>query len=243
MADVLFAFYAWLDGHAGETVLLSLQYEGGTLPGAGDDAVVQGLLYDVLMSEAGRRYILQTRDEVGTLGEARGRVVLVRRFDLDRLPPEYESRLPGIHLAPGMWTDNSPGFGLVYNAGKGLAAWIEDYYEPDVPPNSNVSVVVEKKMEAVTAHLEKAIAAGEERMDELFITFTSGRRLDDEPPVFPETMALGEGKDTPEGGVNAQLERWLQETRQGKGEKLRLGVVVLDYLDEPGSLVGAILGL
>jgi 1-phosphatidylinositol phosphodiesterase len=164
--------------------------------------------------------------------------VLLRRFDLDKLPPAYGEALPGIHLSPSQWPDNSPDFELVYNPAKNLAAYIEDYYEPnDLAPGLNASVNIAKKFEAVEAHLRKA--TGQEETDSLFITFASAEHNDNVPPVFPEIMALGNGtKNTPDGGVNHRLISLLKELK-GK----RLGVVVVDYWDEPGELVDAILGL
>jgi 1-phosphatidylinositol phosphodiesterase len=238
VSDVMFAFYGWLETHQTETVLLSFQYEGGTVPGAKNDARVQQELFGVLTSKAARKYILQTRDELGALGAARGKIVLLRRFDLDRLPASYEAALPGIHLSPELWTDNSPDFELVYNPARNLAAYIEDYYEPsDLPFGQNASVNIAKKFGAVADHLRKA--AGGEKPDSLFITFASGRNTDNVPPVFPETMAVGNGTVyTPQGGVNQQLIPLLKEL---KGQ--RLGVVVVDYWEEPSNLVDAILGL
>lgn len=237
VADVMFAFYAWLEAHGTEAVLLSFQYEGGTVPGAANDGRVQQQLFDVLTTPAARKYTLQARGELGTLGRARGKIVLLRRFDLDRLAPGYEAAMPGIHLSPGLWPDNEPDFELVYNADKGLAAYIEDYYEPaDLPIGLNASVNIAKKLDAVTAHLRKAAT---ELPDSLFITFASGEHNDNVPPVFPEIMALGNGTaETPLGGVNQQLVPVL-EGLKGK----RLGVVVLDYWDEPVGLVETILGL
>lgn len=248
VADVMFAFYAWLDAHATETVLLSFQFEGDRGPG-GDDkqtTTVQRLLLDVLMGPAARRYVLQTRDELGTLGPARGKVVLLRRFDVDvDLSREEEAALlPGIHLSPALWPHNRyPDFELVYNPDKGLAAYVEDYYEPGAglgPGLSNASANIARKLDAATAHLRKAAQEGGERQREgLFITFASGENNDNTPPVFPEIMAVGNGTAyTPLGGVNQQLLPVLRELR---GE--RLGVVVVDFWDEPAGLVDAILGL
>jgi 1-phosphatidylinositol phosphodiesterase len=237
VADIYACFYAWLDDYPTETVLVSLQYEGGTLPGASDSDKVQSMLYAILTDSAAKRYILQTRDELGTLGEARGKVILVRRFSLDKLPPKAEAALPGIQLPSSRWPDNARSFQLVYNTKKGLSADIEDYYEPDVPPGSNTSLAISIKVDAVTEHLDGAIEAGKWKGDELFITFASARRTESEPLVWPEAMALG-NKETPEGGVNEQVVNYL-----GKRRGERLGIVVLDFWDEPDSLVRDILGL
>lgn len=101
LGDVLFAFYAWLDAHPSETVLLSLQYEGGTRANATSDARVQGKLFEALTSPAARRYVHQARGVLTTLGDARGKIVLFRRFDLAALPAEFEAAVPGLHMRPG----------------------------------------------------------------------------------------------------------------------------------------------
>lgn len=82
-------------------------YEGGTAPNAKDDAAVQTLLFNALTSPAAQKYILQTKDTFGTLGEARGKVTLLRRFDLDQLPASFTAALPGIHFSPTQWTNNA----------------------------------------------------------------------------------------------------------------------------------------
>lgn len=236
--DVMFAFYAWLDKHPSEAVILSFQYEGGTVDGAENNAAVQVHLFEILTSVAAQRYILQTKDGLGTLGEARGKIILFRRFDTDQLPPGYDAdRLPGLHLAPGRWPDNSADFGLVYNDARNSTAYIEDYYEPaDLPIGLNASVNIARKLNATAAHLAKAATMFR---DSLFITFSSGEHNDNVPPIFPEIMALGNGTDdTPLGGVNEQLVGIL-----GEMEGNRVGIVVLDYWNNPSNLVDVILGL
>jgi len=236
--DVMYAFYAWLDKHPSEAVILSFQYEGGTTAGASNNVAVQTSLFNILTSEAAQRYILQTKDELGTLGEARGKIILFRRFDTDKLPAGYDAgALPGLHLSPGAWPDNSADFGLVYNDARNLTAYIEDYYEPnDLPSGLSASVNIARKLNATAAHLAKAATAFP---DSLFITFSSGEHNDNVPPIFPEIMALGNGTvDTPLGGVNEQLISILGDM----GGK-RVGIVVLDYWNQPSGLVDAILNL
>ncbi|KAI1739854.1 PLC-like phosphodiesterase [Xylaria scruposa] len=242
LEDVLFAFYGWLDSHPTEMVLLSLQYESGTRgPNVTSDAGVQRKLFDVLTSSVARQYIHQARGVLATLGDARGKIVLFRRFDLDALPAEFEESLPGLHMAPGKWIDNSPrGFELVYNATiKNGSAFVEDYYHPDgfdtVPAN------IDAKFDAVGAHLRQA-AAGD--LDHLFVTFTSGTHVEVDPPVYPDVMALGSGGGGLGGlgppaavrGVNGRLLDLLGEMRGS-----RLGVVVMDFFEEPDGLVDLLL--
>ncbi|KAI8962486.1 PLC-like phosphodiesterase [Daldinia sp. FL1419] len=237
--DVLFAFYAWLEAHRSETVLLSFQYEAGTKVNATFDRAARDRLRGALGSEAAGRYIRRDAGRLGTLGESRGKIVLLRRFDMGGAE---DDELPGLHLGPSKWPDNDPdGFEIVYNTTTGETAYIEDYYEPTLPANSSVAENIQAKMDAVRTHLKKAAtaaAAAGNGADSLFITFASGEHDTNVPHVFPQTMALGNGSDvTPDGGVNHQLVASLQDLRGS-----RLGVVVLDFFEEPADLVGLVLG-
>ncbi|KAI0383135.1 PLC-like phosphodiesterase [Hypomontagnella monticulosa] len=238
--DVLFAFYDWLDKHPSEALLLSFQYEGGTKANASFDARAQVEMVRVLTSEAAGVYLRQDSGRLGTLGESRGKIVLVRRFDVEGL----DDTLPGLHMGPTAWLDNDPkGFALVYNTTTNATAYIEDYYEPDsLGENSTVAVNVAAKFDAVKTHLKLAASSAKEKSgdeaDSLFITFASAEHNSNTPPVFPKTMALGNGTIvTPDGGVNHQLVTLLQHMQDS-----RLGVVVVDFFDEPANLIELILG-
>ncbi|KAI0432209.1 PLC-like phosphodiesterase [Xylaria sp. FL1042] len=242
LEDVLFGFYAWLDEHPEEMVLLSFQYERGTRVNATSDAGVQWLLVDALASEVAGRYVDQGRGVLGTLGEVRGKIVLFRRFDLDMLPPEVEDTIPGLHMAPGKWIDNSRGFALVYNdsttAADAGTAFIEDFYHPD--NSTTVAENIDAKFTAVEAHLRQATT--EQHPDSLFVTFTSGTHVEVNPPVYPEVMALGSGGGLGDLGppaVRGVNERLVGLLRELKGE--RLGVVVMDFFEEPEGLIDLLL--
>jgi len=241
--DVLFGFYAWLDHHPTETILLSFQYEGSTQPNASNDAFVQQRLFDILTTPAARRYFVQDHDVLPTLGAARGKAVLLRRFVLDQLaPPDAEASLPGLALPSAKWPDNGKDFSLVYNAATNATAYVEDYYEPTaedgVPLSANASANIAAKLAATARHLAKAADAAT-APDGFFITFASAERNDAVVPVYPETMAVGNASaPEPFTGVNQALLPVLG-TLRGK----RVGVVVLDFVGEPPGLVDAILNL
>ncbi|KAI0512786.1 PLC-like phosphodiesterase [Xylaria bambusicola] len=223
--DVLFGFYSWLDDHPGEFVLLSFQYEAGTRVNATSDERVQRLMFEALTDEGAERYVDRRRGALGTLGEVRGKIVLFRRFDLDKLPPEYEAAMPGLHMSPGKWTDNSRGFELVYNETTTSTtdtgtAFIEDFYHPDNA--TSIAENIDAKFDAVDKHLRQA-AAREQGRDSLFVTFTSGTHVEVDPPVYPETMALG-------------LKTLLRELKEE-----RLGVVVMDFFEDPEGLIDLLL--
>ncbi|OCK73513.1 hypothetical protein K432DRAFT_387357 [Lepidopterella palustris CBS 459.81] len=233
--DVLFAFYKWLDDHPTETLLLSFMYESSTTAWAHNNAAVQAQLFAALTSDAAKRYIDQTHNALPTLGAARGKIILLRRFVLDQLNSTYEAALPGLSFPPSAWLDDNRDFSITYNPSHNLSAYIEDYYEPDdVPAGLGAATNIAAKLNATAAHLQKA--ASGVAPDGLFITFSSAERDADEPAVYPKIMALGNGTDVP--GVNQQLVPVIQGLK-GK----RLGVVVLDFFEMPGTLVPAILGI
>lgn len=234
--DVLFGFYRWLDDHPTETLMLSFQYEGGTTVNAKNDAATQLELFRTLTTPAAKKYFLQAKDQFGTLGEARGKITLLKRFDLDHLPQSYSEALPGIHFSPALWTDDGVDIALTYNTAKNLTAYIEDYYQPTSPVGMGAAYNIELKFNATKDHLLKA---SEVEKDSLFWSFASSNYDTDSPPETPRIMALGNGTElTPKGGVNQQLAEWLPKLK-GK----RVGIVMFDFFDTPVNLVQALLDL
>ncbi|ESZ93515.1 hypothetical protein SBOR_6096 [Sclerotinia borealis F-4128] len=234
--DVLFGYYHWLDNHPSEVVLLSLQYEGSTTEYGSNDAEAQLKLFNILTSPAATQYLVQRKDDLGTVGEARGKIILLRRFDLDHLPNTYENTLPGLHLSPALWTDNSPDIRIIYNAAAHITAYIEDYYEPETPSQSNATLNIQWKYNATTTHLLKA-ADKSLAPDSLWWTWASGGQISD--GVSPEIMAVGNGTAyTPTGGINQKLVTFLKGM-EGK----RVGIVMFDFFETPGNLVETLLSL
>ncbi|KAF7942970.1 hypothetical protein EAE96_010919 [Botrytis aclada] len=234
--DVLFGYFHWLDNHPSEVVLLSLQYEGSTTQYGRNDGEAQLKLFNILTSPAAKRYLLQTKNELGTLGDARGKIILLRRFDLDQLSDTYENALPGLHFSPALWVDNSPDIEIVYNTANNYTAYIEDNYEPQTPAQSNATVNIQWKYTVTTSHLLKA-ADKSLSPDGLWWTWASGGKISD--GVFPEIMAVGNGTEyTPAGGVNQNLMTFLK----GMNGK-RVGIVMFDFFETPGNLVETLLSL
>ncbi|KAI7470539.1 hypothetical protein D0860_05352 [Hortaea werneckii] len=243
--DVMYGFYRWLDQHPSEVVFLSFQYQSSTTPYATNSQGVQSLLFDTLTSPAAKQYIQQTTGEIGTLGESRGQIVLLKRFDLDRLPASYDAALPGLHFSPTDWTENGDNITLTLNASTGLTAYIEDYFLPQTSSHSTVEENVRWKLNATSAHLHRAASHGIRdaklhALDDLFWTFASSTKPPNIPPITPAMQALGNGSSaTPgQGGVNHQLVPILREMR---GQ--RLGIVMFDFYEEPGELLDVFLGL
>lgn len=231
--DVLFGFYQWLSHHPSEVLFLSFQYEGSTSRLSSNDAGVQQLLFNALTSPAAKQYIKQDHT-LGDLGSARGKIVLLRRFDLDLLPA---AELPGLHFSPNVWTDNGPNISLIYDTATGSRAWIEDYYSPLTALNSTAEENIRYKLNATVGHLQ--YAASDAHPDDLFWTFASSTNIGNNPPDTPRTQALGNGTLlTPKGGVNYQLLPVLG-TLKGK----RLGIVMFDFYEQPEGMLEIFLGL
>ncbi|KAJ7460983.1 PLC-like phosphodiesterase [Mycena galericulata] len=229
--DVFFGYYSWLDQHPTEAVLISLNYESGT--GTPRDLKLEQDIYNILTSNVASRYWVQTNGSLGTLGEARGKLTFLQRYDYEFLPAS-ESKRFGIQLPPEAWTDNTPVIEIVYNTVKDQIAFIEDYYETDgVPDGSGYTENIQWKFNATIAHIENATLYNP---DQLYISFASAEHTTDTPPETPIIMALGNGTATP--GVNQKLLPWLQE-RKGK----RFGIIMLDFFDAVPGLVEAVIGL
>lgn len=231
----------WLDDHPSEAVFLSFQYESSTMPHGTDNAQVDLMLFNILNSTAACSYILQVHDEFGTLGQARGKITLLKRFDLSNLPANFAAALPGVHFSPSNWTDNDPNITLVYNnaAPNGTGtAYIEDFYEISVPFGSPASLAIQWKYNATTAHLN--MAASDLHPNSLFWTFASSEYDLNLPADTPSIMAVGNGTaSTPAGGVNQQLLPFIQGFKKGT----RLGIVMFDFFERPVGLVDALLAL
>lgn len=231
----------WLDDHPSEAIFLSFQYETDTTAYNTDNAQVDLMLFNIFNSTAAHSHILQVYNEFGTLGQARGKITLLKRFDLSNLPASYAAALPGVHFSPTKWTDNDPNITLVYDPtatdGRGTA-YIEDFYSIDIPYGSPASLAIRWKYNATTAHLN--MAASSLYPHSLFWTFASSEDDLNYPPETPRVMALGKGPtQTPMGGVNQQLLSFIQGFKKGT----RLGIIMFDFFEQPAGLVDALLSL
>lgn len=236
--DVLFSFYDWLNTHPSEALFLSFQFEGNSIPKSANDLSVQTLLYNSLTSPAARHYISQT-NTLSTLGSARGKITLLRRFDLNLLPASKTAELPGLHFSPNDWTVNGRNITLNYSSAPDSIAHIQDYYSPQTPSGAPAEENILAKYNATTAFFE--YAASNSAPNELFWSFASSTKTGDKPPSTPRIQALGNGTElTPGGGVNDRLKVFLErEEIQGK----RLGIVMFDFYEQPEGLLKAFLGL
>ena len=140
--DVLDACYAFLSSHPGETILMCVKEE---YEPKGDNDAFDSVFKRYLAENPERWY---TGASIPTLQEARGRIVLIRRF--------AASGLLGFPAADG-WADNTT---FTLNAGQ-AALRVQDYY--------NVTDG-EAKWEAVTSFFARALPDGKT----YFLNNTSG---------------------------------------------------------------------
>nr|GAT47304.1 PLC-like phosphodiesterase [Mycena chlorophos] len=233
--DVLFGLYHWLLAHPTETILVSIQQEEGSLTTY--DKKFETILHTALSSPLAQRFWRLEPGRLGTLGEARGKMVLLQRFTYEFLSDVGERHEFGIHLGAAKWTPNGADIRIVYNEEPKRVAYVEDEFKPGVPANSGTDATISKKFSVLTGHLEKSLACDTpaDVEEALFVSFASAHANHDKIPITPNVMALGDGVTA---GINERLLPWVQ-ARRGQ----RLGIILLDFYASQPELVEAIIGL
>lgn len=149
--DVLRDVSAFLDAHPTETVILCMKAENSK----DDVAEIQKVLYQTIDKDPERWYL---KNEIPTLGEVRGKIVLATRFD-DKFPVGFERC--GLYFG---WADqgdrtvlSDPTANSVINGRETLC--VQDRYNYDV----------DDKITAIHTCLDNSRAAD----DTFFLNFTS----------------------------------------------------------------------
>lgn len=128
---------SFLDANPSETLVVSFKREG---TGDGKDEQLGRILKDHYTNP--QQWFTQPR--VPSLGEARGKVVLLRRFNIDdQLKGQWEGRGWGIGAA--VWADNTPC--AMCPSGD---VCVQDFYE--VMEDASI----DKKIELAKAHMERS---------------------------------------------------------------------------------------
>ncbi|KAJ7838132.1 PLC-like phosphodiesterase [Mycena olivaceomarginata] len=230
--DVLCGLYSWTLAHPTETVLVLMFQQ---LQNSVDDRKFEEIIFDTLNNGLAKKFWLQCAGELGTLGAARGKLILLQRFNYQfRSSP---SNPFGVHLDAEQWTPNGRDIKLIFNTEPKRLAYIQDTFRPLVPRNSGAAPNIASKFPVVKEHLEKAMHAtlsAEVASEVLYVSFVSAHATD-ELPTTPDMIAFG---DATTKGMNERLLPWL---RQHKGK--RFGIVLLDFYHSPPGLVQAIIGL
>ncbi|KAI3401702.1 hypothetical protein diail_9366 [Diaporthe ilicicola] len=240
LAGLLDELYAFLDANPSEALIVSLKREG---TGRGTDQHMSQHLFrrycgggkdgEKRDEELARRWFTEPR--IPTLGEARGKIVLVRRFNNDgALDAEHGGRGWGIDASA--WPDNCAD-GTVDS---GLVR-VQDFYE--VTQSTNI----EKKAELARAHLERACqraytavapgpgddGGGADAPPPLFVNFLTASNFFN-ASCWPEKIAAK---------VNPSIIEYLciRHAEKGKGPAqldvgdAATGIVVTDWVGHDGD--------
>lgn len=136
--DLMREVNEFLDRNPSETLIISLKREGA---GKATDEQLSRILRDHYARPDSRWY---TEPKIPTLGEARGKVVLVRRFNIEeRLRHEHDGRGWGLDAAD--WADNTPNATCLNGP-----ICIQDFY--GVMETQNIN----KKIQYVREHLNRS---------------------------------------------------------------------------------------
>jgi len=249
LPDVLLGFYKWLDDHPSETILISIKVDNATFqypPSHGQPSSkrLQLMLYELLtQSELARNHWLQEDNKLGTLGQARGKMIFIQRIDWDEVRGAEGYAPIGIALPPRQFKVNSKNFTIEYNKEEHMRAFVEDFY--NILPNpTSVEKKFALKFAAVQAHLELAARANPETVDQLFITFASGGALLNIPPVTPKMLAIGTGEgESLRNAVNGRIAQLIQDMGAGGNpdEWKRLGILIFDWYHQLPGLIPSVI--
>jgi 1-phosphatidylinositol phosphodiesterase len=250
--DIFWGFYEWLDRHPSEALFISLKVDNGPT-----DLNLQQTILRLLTEGRGRSYWSQLAGQLGTLGECRKKLSLLRRFDWSLVPTSSHI---GIDLFQD-WQHNSAFFPITYNQSTSSHLPNADQNSTQAssitPPISTLDQIsspvkiayiedhflleqeteVEKittKFNAVIAHLDRARTMN---LDQLHITFASGTSMGvsrQGEATTPIIVATGRGAVP---GINQRLKDALKDSQRSGG---RLGMIFIDFFDT--ELVELIIG-
>ena len=224
----------FLDQHPSETVVMSVKREG---PGKATDAQLSRILRDHYAGNVNRWF---TAPRIPSLAEARGKIVLIRRFTLEeRLKNEWGGA--GWCINADTWADNSP-HSLCPNGD----ICIQDFYEVLETES------IEKKIQYSVDHLKRAAQCvcpvGSEHKQPFYINFLTASNFWKQS-CWPDRIAaklnpaiveyLCTKHNTPEA---------INSTEQGEQSMLgdgSTGIVVCDWVGHDGNwdIVRCIIGM
>jgi 1-phosphatidylinositol phosphodiesterase len=215
LEDIFWGLYKWLDGHPSETVIVSVKVDNGNTT-----ASLEQTIYNLVTGQDVSDYWVQSTT-LPTLGAARNKAILLRRFPFDLL-----TGITPIGIdASSNWTDNNAAFTITYSTNNDLL-YIEDLYDVN---GTDTADAVDAKFAALSAHLD--LATGGPDVNQLYIGFASGYSG---IAVTPQGLAEGNGTTAP--GVNIKTIEYLANKRGS-----RFGVVLYDFIGSDTRLVPATL--
>lgn len=225
--DLMKEVNEFLEQNPSETLIISLKREGA---GNAKDEQLARILHQHYAVEGSRWWV---RPKIPTLGEARGKVVLIRRFDLpEQLKKEHGGNGWGIDAAA--WADNTPS--AVCPSGQ---LCIQDFYEVQESTN------IEKKVNFVKEQIDRASRAQypfgvvpnaqETRKYPFFINFLSASNFW-KTNTWPEKIAAK---------VNPATVDYICRRHKDDDRDCSTGILVTDWVGQDGDwdLVRCIVGM
>ncbi len=217
---------SFLEQNPSEAIIMSVKREG---PGNATDAQISRIMRDHYASDVNKWF---TAPRIPTLGEARGKIVLVRRFALeDRLKNEWGGA--GWCINADTWADNTPN--SLCPSGD---LCIQDFYEVLETEN------IEKKIQYSVDHLKRAAkcvcpAPGAKTKQPFYVNFLTASNFWKQS-CWPDKIAA---KLNPAIVEFLCIKHNMPEDDCGVGDG-STGIVVCDWVGNEGdwSIVNCILG-
>lgn len=225
--DLLKEVTEFLDKNPSETLIMSIKREG---PGEHTDQQLSRILYDHYAGPKSRFY---TSPKIPTLGEARGKIVLIRRFGIqERLKHEHGNSGWGIDGSG--WADN-----CAHATCPSGQICVQDFYEVQESEN------IDKKIKLVTEQIGRAGATRYPRgaghgpnatkAHPFYINFLSASNFW-KVGTWPEKIAAK---------LNPAVLKYLCQKHCEKDGDWSTGILVTDWvgLDGDWDLVRAVVGM
>ncbi|KAJ6108306.1 hypothetical protein N7523_009629 [Penicillium sp. IBT 18751x] len=221
--DLMKEINEFLDKNPSETLIISLKREG---PGDAKDEQLAHILNKHYAKDDNQRW--WTRPKIPTLGEARGKVILLRRFNIpEDLKQKHEGH--GWGIDGSAWADNTANA----ECPSGQLC-IQDFYEVQESTN------IEKKIQYVKDHIDRASKTrypfGEHPGPHPFyINFLSASNFW-KTNTWPEKIAAK---------VNPAIVNYICRRHRNEDGDSSTGVLVTDWvgLDGDWDLVRCIVGM
>ena len=205
LSDVLIECSRFLTKYPGEVILMCVKDEHGSNVGANFKKTIDG------MPEISK--IMDTSGKLKTLGELRGKIVLLRRF------PNPTDGTYGINLRD-IWPDN----GTDHKTNSdGVQVYIQDRYYGQFETHNT-----REKTDLIKTDF--SCASGDDYKDYLFIVYSS---ISFHGICTPYNYAWGGNDVNPRmnESLNTILDGYLKENRNSS---YRLGIVPMDYYNNHG---------
>ncbi|KAK5947288.1 hypothetical protein PMZ80_001438 [Knufia obscura] len=217
----------FLDEHPSETLIMSMKREGS---GKGTDEQLGRVLKDHYTNPNQ----WWTRPWLPRLGEARGKIVLIRRFNLEEgLKHEWDNK--GWGIDGSVWADNTPN--AMCPSGD---ICVQDFYEVKEAPS------IDQKITYCREHLERSGCCRINYDDEhakipLYINFLSASNFWN-VGTWPEKIAA---KVNPAIVAHTCTKHMLEDDGRVKEGDWSTGIVVCDWvgLDGDWDLVRCVVGM